>query len=424
MLVGLVKKNGIMMVDFASRRAARARQDAARGDPRGVPGALPADHDDDDGGAGRHAADRARLGAGAESRRPLGLAVVGGLLVSQLLTLYITPVFYIYIGRRARGPGLRIEARREGLQALIVEKGSLVNSIVGYPARMEFFSTPDLIEIGGYPFPIQGYKPTREEAVEYYRGVAGQEKLDIRLYERVLSVDGNAGDFTITTDRSEYHARHVIVSIGFFDKPNYLDVPGEDLPNVTHYYREPYQYVRQKVAVIGARNSAAKAALDCYRHGAAVTLIVRSAKLSDKIKYWIRPDLENRIKEGSIRAHFNTTVEAIRPSSLRLKTPKDSIEIENDWVIAMTGYRPDYSFLEALNLEIRDDPYRTPVYDETTFETSRPGIYLAGTVCGGLRTGRWFIENGRFHARQIARHMAHRATEPIRFDKIHWKTEE
>jgi thioredoxin reductase (NADPH) len=330
----------------------------------------------------------------------------------------------VVVGAGPVGLACGIEIKREGLQALIVEKGSLVNSIVGYPARMEFFSTPDLIEIGGYPFPIQGYKPTREEAVEYYRGVAAQEKLDIHLYERVLGVDGEAGNFTVATDRGEYRARNVIVAIGFFDDPNYLDVPGEDLPKVTHYYREPYPYVRQKVAVIGARNSAAKAALDCYRHGAEVTLIVRSAKLSDKVKYWIKPDLENRIKEGSIRAYFSTTVEEIRPSSLLLKTWKGSVEIENDWVLAMTGYRPDYPFLQALNLVIQDDPARTPVYDETTFETSRPGIYLAGTVCGGLRTGRWFIENGRFHARQIARHIAHRATEPIRFDKIHWKTEE
>src|SRR3954471_2893164 len=254
----------------------------------------------------------------------------------------------LVVGARPVGLACGIEAKREGLQALIVEKGSLVNSIVGYPARMEFFSTPDLIEIGGYPFPIQGYKPTREEAVEYYRGVAGQEKLDIRLYERVLTVAGGAGDFTGSTDRSEYRARHVILAIGFFDKPNYLEIPGEDLPKVTHYYREPYPYVRQKVAVIGARNSAAKAALDCYRHGADVTLIVRSAVLSDKVKYWIKPDLENRIKEGSIRAYFSTTVEEIRPASLVLRAPTGRIEIENDWVLAMTGYRPDYPLLESL----------------------------------------------------------------------------
>src|SRR5262245_10939826 len=330
----------------------------------------------------------------------------------------------VVVGAGPVGLACGIEIKREGLKALIVEKGTLVNSIVGYPARMEFFSTPDLIEIGGYPFPIQGYKPTREEAVEYYRGVAAQEKLEIRLYERVLGVNGEAENFTVATDRGEYRTRNVIVSTGFFDEPNYLDVPGEDLPKVTHYYREPYPYVRQKVAVIGARNSAAKASLDCYRHGAEVTLIVRSARLSDKGKYWIKPDLEHRTKAGSIKAYFNTTVQEIRSRSLVLGTPSGAIEIDNDWVLAMTGYRPDYSFLETLNIEIGNDPDRTPIYDETTFETSRRGVYLAGTVCGGLRTGRWFIENGRFHARQIAKHLAHRRVEPVPFDKIHWKTEE
>jgi thioredoxin reductase (NADPH) len=330
----------------------------------------------------------------------------------------------VVIGAGPVGLACAIEARREGLQARIVEKGALVNSIVGYPARMEFFSTPELIEIGGYPFPIQGYKPTREEAVEYYRGVAAQEKLDIRLYERVLGVRGGAGDFTIATDKEQHRARTVVLSIGFFDEPNLLNVPGEDLSKVTHYYREPYPYVRQKVAVIGARNSAAKAALDCYRHGAEVALIVRAPALSDKVKYWIKPDLENRIAEGSNRAYFNSTVDEIRACSLVLRTPAGRVEIENDWVLAMTGYHPDYGFLESLKIDIADDPYRTPVYNETTFESSRPGIYLAGTVCGGLQTGRWFIENGRFHARQIMKHIAHGTVDPVQFDSVHWKTEE
>ncbi len=330
----------------------------------------------------------------------------------------------IVIGAGPVGLACAIEAKREGLRPLVVEKGSLVNSIVGYPARMEFFSTPELIEIGGYPFPIQGYKPTREEAVEYYRGVAAQEKLDIRLYERVLSVAGAAGDFTVVTDRAEHRARHLVVSIGFFDQPNPLGVPGEHLPKVTHYYREPYPYVRQKVAVIGARNSAAKAALDCHRHGASVTLIVRGAVLSDKIKYWIKPDLENRIAEGSIRALFGTTIESIGERTLALRTPEGPLEIENDWVLAMTGYHPDYGFLEGLGIHIADDPYRTPVLDAATFESTRPGVYLAGTVCGGYQTGRWFIENGRHHARQIMKHIAHGNADGIAFDRIHWKTEE
>ena len=203
-----------------------------------------------------------------------------------------------------------------------------------------------------------------------------------------------------------------------------LNVPGEDLPKVTHYYREPYPYVRQKIVVVGARNSAAKAALDCYRHGAEVTLVVRSATLSEKIKYWIRPDLENRIKEGSIKAFFGTTVKEINPHSIVLATPEGEREIANDWVLAMTGYSPDYPFLESLKIGFADDVFRTPIYDEATFESTRPGVYLAGTVCGGYQTGRWFIENGRFHAQQIAKHLAGVRAEPIKFDSVHWKTAE
>jgi bacillithiol disulfide reductase len=330
----------------------------------------------------------------------------------------------IVIGAGPVGLACAIEANREHLSSRVIEKGSLVNSIVGYPAQMEFFSTPDLIEIGGYPFPGQGYKPTREEAVEYYRGVAQREALDIALYERVLDVRGSRGDFTVVTDKASHPARHIVVSTGFFDQPNALNVPGEHLAKVTHYYREPYPYVRQKVAIVGARNSAAKAALDCYRHGAEVTLIVRAPELSDKIKYWIRPDLENRIKEGSIRVFLNTTIEQIHEAAIVLRTPDGVREIANDWVLAMTGYHPDYGFLEHLGLTFADDGFRTPVYDEATFETTRPGVYVAGTVCGGYQTSRWFIENGRFHARQIMKHIAGRRAEPIAFESVHWKTEE
>lgn len=330
----------------------------------------------------------------------------------------------LVIGAGPVGLACAIEARRHGLSARIVEKGALANSILGYPANMEFFSTPELIEIGGYPFPVKGYKPTREEALEYYRGVAHREGLDVHLYERVLGVDGTAGDFTIRTASDTHRARAVIVVTGFFDQPNRLGVPGEDLSKVTHYYREPFPYVQQKVLVIGAKNSAAKAALDCYRHGASVTLAVRSATLSDSVKYWIRPDLENRIKEGSIRALFSTTVEEIRPAAVLLRTPDGPLELENDWVLAMTGYSPDFAFLESLGITFADDGFRTPVYDETTFETARPGMYIAGTVCGGYKTNRWFIENGRFHAQQIAKHLAGERTERIPFQVIHWKTEE
>ncbi|HJR58426.1 MAG TPA: YpdA family putative bacillithiol disulfide reductase [Vicinamibacterales bacterium] len=330
----------------------------------------------------------------------------------------------LVIGAGPVGLACGIEARRHALTAVLIEKGALVNSILGYPANMEFFSTPELIEIGGYPFPVQGYKPTREAALEYYRGVTQREALDVRLYERVLAVAGVGGDFTVSTDKGEHRARTVVVVTGFFDRPNLLNIPGESLPKVTHYYREPYPYVRQKVAVIGAKNSAAKAALDCYRHGAEVTLVVRSPALSESVKYWIRPDIENRIREGSIQAHFSTSVDEIRPSTIVLRHAGRTREIENDWVLAMTGYQPDFAFLESLGVTFADDECRTPVYDETTFETARRGMYIAGTVCGGYKTNRWFIENGRFHARQIAKHIAGEHTERIRFETIHWKTEE
>lgn len=330
----------------------------------------------------------------------------------------------LIVGAGPVGLACAIEATRAGLSARIIDKGTLVNSIVGYPARMEFFSTPELIEIGGYPFPVPHYKPTREDAIEYYRGVAAREALDIGLYERVREVRGARDRFTVVTDTSEHAARTVVIAIGFFDQPSLMGVPGEDLPKVTHYYREPFGYVRQRVAVIGAKNSAAKAALDCYRHGADVTLVVRRATLSDSIKYWIRPDLENRIKEGSIRAYFETAVEEIRERSVRLRTPGGPVEIANDWVLAMTGYHPDYAFLEQIGVTFADDWCRTPIFDETTFETARSGLYLAGTVCGGYQTNRWFIENGRFHARQIAAHVAKGRVEPVVFEGVHWKTEE
>jgi thioredoxin reductase (NADPH) len=330
----------------------------------------------------------------------------------------------VVIGAGPVGLACAIEAQRERLTAVVIDKGAIANSILGYPARMEFFSTPDLIEIGGYPFPVQQYKPSREDALEYYRSVAQREAVDLRLYETVLDVQGSQGDFRVVTSRGEHRARHAVVAVGFFDHPNRLNVPGEDLPKVTHYYREPFQYVRQRVAVIGARNSAAKAALDCYRHGADVTLVVRSPALSEKIKYWIKPDLENRIKEGSIRAFLGTSVEEIRESTIVLGTPDGVREIANDWVLAMTGYHPDFAFLERLGIAFADDQYRTPVFDDTSFETNRRGIYIAGTVCGGYHTSRWFIENGRFHARQIAQHIARDGASPVAFEAIHWKTEE
>jgi thioredoxin reductase (NADPH) len=328
------------------------------------------------------------------------------------------------IGAGPVGLACAIELRRRGLTVRVFDQGALANSIVGYPTNMEFFSTPDLIEIGGYPFPVTRYKPTREDALEYYRGVAARESLELSLYDRVEAIDGSAGSFTVHAASGAHRVRAVVLATGFFDRANTLGAPGEDLPKVTHYYKEPFPYVGQDVAVIGARNSAAKAALDCYRHGARVTLVVRGAALSEKIKYWIKPDLENRIKEGSITALFGSTVAEIRPRSLVLDTPSGAREIANDWVLAMTGYHPDFDLLHRFGVTFAEDRWRTPIYDESTFETARRGLYIAGTVCGGYQTGRWFIENGRFHARQIAEHLSGGAAERIAYDAIHWKTAE
>jgi thioredoxin reductase (NADPH) len=316
----------------------------------------------------------------------------------------------IIIGAGPIGLACAIEAKRAGLDALIIEKGALINSFLGYPTGMEFFSTPDLLEIGGYPLIARGYKPLREEALDYYRRVAEVENLDVKLYERVIRAEGEAGNFTVVTEHGTHSCRFVVAATGFYDVPNLMGVPGEDLPKVTHYYKEPYPYSGQKVAVIGAKNSAAKAALDCLRHGADVTLIVRGPEVSQSVKYWIRPNLLNRIKDGQITAYFDTEVVEIRLDSLLLETPEGEREIENDWVLAMTGYRPNYPLLERLGVDF-EGPSRKPVHNTDTLETNRPGVYLAGTVCGGMDTSEWFIENGRVHARQIMAHIT--AQEPV-----------
>lgn len=313
----------------------------------------------------------------------------------------------IIIGAGPIGLACGLEARRAGLDALIIEKGALVNSLVGYPTNMEFFSTPDLLEIGGYPLVCRGYKPLREEAIDYYRRVAEAEQLEINLFETVDRLEGEVGHFTVYTDRAAHRCRRVIASTGFFDVPNRLDVPGADLPKVQHYYKEPFAYAWRRVAVVGAKNSAAKAALECQRYGAEVTLIHRGPDLSPSVKYWIRPNLINRIEEGKIAALFDTTVEEIREDSLVVRSPAGQREIPNDVVLALTGYRPNYDFLERLGLAF-EGPHRQPVADPATFESNRPGLYLAGTMLGGLNTSAWFIENGRFHAQQIARDIASR----------------
>ena len=314
------------------------------------------------------------------------------------------------VGAGPVGLACALHADRLGLRSLVFDKGALVNSLLGYPTGMEFFSTPDLLEIGGYPLVTARYKPVREEVIDYYRRVAEAADIRLRLFETAKRLHGSEGAFRIETERGITEARYVILATGFFDIPNRLDVPGEDLPKVTHYYREPFAYAFRDVAVIGAKNSAAKAALECVRTGARVTLVVRGSAIGESVKYWIRPDLVNRIEEGAITAYFNTRVQSITASHIHLETPDGPLALPNDVVLAMTGYRPDYDLLSAFGVTSRDDEARTPTHDDETFETNRPGLFLAGTVCGGLRTSRWFIENGRFHAQVIAGDIRARVT--------------
>ena len=311
----------------------------------------------------------------------------------------------LVVGAGPIGLACAVEARRAGLTARVVEKGTLVNSILGYPAQMEFFSTPELLEIGGHPLATRRYKPLREEAIDYYIGVALREGLDVRLSERVVGIEGEAGAFVVATERGEHRARAVALATGFFDQPNRLDVPGEDLPHVTNYYREPYPYAGRDVVVIGAKNSAARAALDINRTGGRVTLVVRGAEVSPSVKYWQRPDLLNRIADGAIAAHFNTTVEEITPMHVHVRTPDGPRALPADAVLSLVGYHPDFRFLESVGIALEGEVL-VPAVDPGTMESSRPGVYLAGTVCGGRNTSRWFIENGRIHAAQIAAHLA------------------
>jgi thioredoxin reductase (NADPH) len=318
----------------------------------------------------------------------------------------------IVIGAGPVGLACALELQRKGLTVAVVDKGALVNSIVGYPTNMEFFSTPELLEIGGHPFPMASYKPHREDALDYYQRVAAAEKLDLRLYERVTGLHGQAGDFVVQTTKENIAVRAVVVATGFFDVPNTLGIPGEDLPHVNHYYKEPYAHAGREVVVIGAKNSSAKAALALARAGARVTLVVRGAEVSESVKYWIRPDLLNRIKEGRITSYFNTTITAITPTTVEVNTPEGPRSLPAHYVYALTGYRPDYTLLTdmlALPLD-ENDAARPPIFDPATHETARPGVYVAGTVCGGLATSRWFIENGRHHAQLIASALAVAAT--------------
>ncbi len=312
----------------------------------------------------------------------------------------------IVVGAGPTGLACGIDAKRAGLSVCNIDKGCLTNSLYNYPTNMTFFTTPELLEIGDIPFPSPNAKPNRQEALEYYRRASEHYELDIRQYEFVDRVTGADGDFHVhTVDRighaHESCARKLILSTGYYDRPNYMNIPGEDLPKVTHYYKEPHPYFDHDVIVIGAKNSAAIAALELWRHGARVTLVHRGAGISEKVKYWIKPDIENRIKNGEVKAYFHSSVKEILPEEVILSTPEGRLRLKNDFVLAMTGYHPDFEFITRLGIKL-SGPDNRPEVSPETLESNVPGIYLAGVLIAGNRTNEIFIENGRFHGGVIA----------------------
>ena len=312
----------------------------------------------------------------------------------------------LVVGAGPTGLACAIEAQRAGLRTVLVDKGCLCNSLFHYPSNMTFFTTPELLEIGDMPFSSPNQKPSRNEALEYYRKVAEHYQLEMRLYQTVSSLTGEDGDFVITTvDRFArqrvYAARKVILATGYYDLPNYLEVPGEELPKVLHYYHDPHPYYDQHVLVIGGKNSAAIAALDLWRHGAHVTLVHRGAAMHHHVKYWILPDINNRIKNGEVTAYFSSSVTRISKDSVELLTPQGAVTLDNDFVFALTGYHPDFDFLSAVGVQMEGKD-RCPACDPQSLESNIPGLYLAGVIVAGMRTNEIFIENGRFHGRQIA----------------------
>ncbi|MTG99050.1 MULTISPECIES: YpdA family putative bacillithiol disulfide reductase [Myroides] len=312
----------------------------------------------------------------------------------------------VIVGGGPIGIACGLEAKKQGLSYLIVEKGCIVNSLYYYPVNMQFFSSADLLELDNIPFISTEKKPRRNEALEYYRRVATSNELKINLFETVIDAKKDESDhFVITTNKANYKASNVIIATGFYDIPNLLHIKGEDLPKVTHYYNDPHFYAGMDVVVVGASNSSVDAALECYRKGANVTMVIRDGEISSHVKYWVKPDIENRIKEGSIKALFNSNLTEIKEDSVLVNTPNGDITLKNDFVLALTGYKPNFDFLKQLGIEIANTESLTPIYNPETMETNIPNLYLAGVVCGGLNTHTWFIENSREHALHIISHV-------------------
>lgn len=311
----------------------------------------------------------------------------------------------LIIGGGPIGLACGLKAQEAGLSHVIIEKGCLVNSLYHYPHTMTFFSTPDRLEIGDVPFVSINPKPKRAEALEYYRRIGEKFKLDTRLFEEVLDVAKSEKGSKVSTSKSTYLAAHVVVATGFYDVPCLLHIPGEELPKVRHYYQDPHYYANQKVVVVGASNSSIDAALETYRKGAEVTLVIRGDSIGSRVKYWVRPDIENRIANSEIAVYYKSSLAAIRENEVDVITPDGPISIANDFVLALTGYQPNFAFLERIGVHLAEDKSRVPVHDKDTMETNIPGLYLAGVVCGGMNTHLWFIENSRIHADQIVNHI-------------------
>jgi thioredoxin reductase (NADPH) len=313
----------------------------------------------------------------------------------------------IIVGAGPIGLAVAIELKRNNIPVKIIEGGCLVNSIFNYPKNMTFFSTSERLEIGDIPFISHGSKPTRTEALEYYRRAAEHYDLDIHLFEEVQNAGGRDGEFTVQTDKGSYDAAKIVVSTGFYNIAKKIGIPGEELDKVTHYYDEAHKYAWQDVVVIGAGNSAVDTALETYRSHANVTMVVRDSGIKETVKYWVKPDIENRLKKEEIKGYFNSEVTEIKPKEVTISTPGGTKTIPNDFVLAMTGYRPNFTLMKAFGIELTDDEKKMPVFDEDTLETNRKGMYVAGVVCGGMDTSSLFIENTRVHAQHIARDIEH-----------------
>jgi len=307
----------------------------------------------------------------------------------------------LIVGGGPIGIACALEAKKNNLSHIIIEKGCIANSLFNYPLNMQFFSTSEKLEIDNIPFISNENKPRRNEALEYYRRIVTSNELTIKLFEKVNNIASNSEYFKVITNKTSYKAKHIVIASGFYDIPKMLNVPGENLTKISHYYKDPHFYAGQELAIVGASNSAVDAALECYRKGAKVTMIVRGPEIGKRVKYWVRPDVINRIEEGSIKAYFNSTVKNIKNNTLSIDTSEGEITIDNDFVLALTGYNPNFDFLRQLGITLSDDEKSVPQYNTKTMETNVDNLYLAGVICGGTETHKWFIENSRIHAKLI-----------------------